>query len=70
VIKKLNENILSFVETFIKTHGYSPSIRDIKTGLRISSTCVVSYHLVKLKKLGLINYTPNIARSIVIVKTI
>ncbi|KKN78112.1 hypothetical protein LCGC14_0353390 [marine sediment metagenome] len=54
----------AFICDFIKQNGYSPSTRDIKKGIPLSSVSVVVYHRDKLVKHGLISYTPERVRSI------
>ena len=58
------ENILHFIHGFIDERGYSPTVRDILKGCKISSTAVVQYHLNVLEKEKRIHRDPEIFRSI------
>ena len=56
----------NFIVSFIKQNGYSPSIRDIVKGTGVGSTNTANYWKKKLRDDGLIDYNPNISRSIVV----
>lgn len=58
------ESILSYIEEFVQKHGYSPSIRDIQTSLKISSTSVVAYNLKALQEKGKLDREGKISRGI------
>lgn len=60
-----DREVLECIEGFIKSHGYSPSLREI------SKTCYMSLasvqrHVCKLLDLGYIDITPKTPRSIVV----
>ena len=44
--------VLEFIEDFMKTNSYPPSVRDMCAGLGISSTATIVYHLRKLESQG------------------
>ena len=46
--------ILEFVNQFVQTNGYAPSVREIGAAVGLSSTASVSYHLNQLKAKGLL----------------
>ena len=46
------ENVFIFIEKYITSHGYGPSVREICEGLGLSSTATVHYHLRALEKAG------------------
>jgi repressor LexA len=58
------ENILNYIQGFVQEHGYSPSIRDIQTNLKISSTSVVAYNLKALQEKGKLDRQGKISRGI------
>jgi repressor LexA len=58
------EQAYQFVVEFIHEHGYSPSFREIADGVGINSTRTVSRYLTQLRDRGLVEWTPNIARSL------
>lgn len=55
---------LQFIERYIRRNGYAPSVRDIRDGLTMSNESVVHYHLMKLRKRGVITWDDGVARSI------
>ena len=57
--------ILTFIAGYMRSNGYSPTMREICDGAGISSTSVASYHLVRLERKGYITRTPKLSRSIV-----
>jgi repressor LexA len=59
----MDEHVLSLIETYLQTHGYPPSIRDLGSLLNMQPGSV-AYRLNKLERAGLIRRTPNIARSV------
>jgi repressor LexA len=59
--------ILQFIRKFIDTRGYPPTVRDIVSGCKISSTSVVAYNLAKLETAGYIRRHADISRGIEIV---
>src|SRR5512136_1324655 len=66
-MRKMSERqrrILTYLEDFIRQHGYPPSIRQIQTALGLSSTSVVDYNLTLLEKRNLIRRDAHRSRSI------
>jgi len=63
-LSQRQEQILSYIESFIQRHGYSPSIRDIQLNLSISSTSVVAYNLKALEEKGKLKREDKISRGI------
>jgi repressor LexA len=65
----LNERqraVLRFVVQYAAQHDYAPTIREIQSGLRISSSSIVVGRLEVLQALGYIRRTPHVSRSIVV----
>jgi repressor LexA len=62
--------ILEVLESFQKNAGYPPSIRDIGAEAGISSTSVVNYYLIQLKKLGYIERDEKVSRGIRLIKRV
>lgn len=60
------QTILEFIKAYHAEHGYAPSIRDIQDGLSIKSSNSVWLALVDLRNARLIDWAPNVARSIVV----
>ena len=51
--KKQNET-LTFIKKYIVSHGYSPSVREICSGMNLSSPATAHTHLKELEKKGCI----------------
>lgn len=64
---KKQREILSFIENFIKEHGYSPSYREIMVGLNYTSVATVALHVNSLIKRGHIVKRDHEARSLEVV---
>lgn len=65
---KKQKELLSFIETFIGEHGYSPSYREIMAGLNYTSVATVSLHVNNLIKRGHLVKRDHSARSLEVVK--
>jgi repressor LexA len=64
---KKQKELLNFIETFIQEHGYSPSYREIMTGLKYNSVATVALHVNSLIKRGHIRKRDRSARSLEVV---
>lgn len=64
---KKQKEILSYIETFIAEHGYSPSYREIMTGLNYTSVATVALHVNSLIKRGHLLKRDHSARSLEVV---
>lgn len=62
-MKYRDEDILRFIRAYSKAHRYSPSVRDIRDGVGMSSTSVVSNRLNDLVRRGLLVRPEGIARA-------
>jgi len=58
-----DEAFLSYIADFWQEHNYSPSVRDIKAALKLSSVSVVAYRLHNLREDGKLFFDDNITRS-------
>ena len=56
--------ILSYIQTYIRDHGYGPSIREICAGTGLTSTATVHYHLKRLADDGKLVIDPGKKRAI------
>lgn len=65
---KKQQELLSFIETFIAEHGYSPSYREIMSGLNYTSVATVSLHINNLIRRGHLQKRDRSARSLEVVK--
>jgi repressor LexA len=64
---KKQREILTFIESFITEHGYSPSYREIMTGLKYNSVATVALHVNSLIQRGHLRKRDHSARSIELV---
>ncbi len=61
---KKQKELLTFIEQFIAEHGYSPSYREIMSGLSYTSVATVSLHVNNLIKRGHLLKRDHSARSL------
>lgn len=64
---KKQRELLTFIQTFISEHGYSPSYREIMAGLNYTSVATVALHVNNLIKRGHIKKRDYSARSLEVV---
>ena len=65
---KKQRELLTFIEIFIGEHGYSPSYREIMTGLNYTSVATVALHVNSLIKRGHLRKRDHSARSLEVVE--
>lgn len=65
---KKQKELLSFIQTFIDEHGYSPSYREIMSGLQYTSVATVALHVNNLIKRGHLRKRDHLARSLEVVE--
>ena len=58
------KRIYDFIVEYISRHNYSPTVREICTGVNLKSTSTVHHHLLVLEDNGLIRMGCNKVRSI------
>src|ERR1700689_5936065 len=64
---KKQRELMSFIESFIAEHGYSPSYREIMSGLNYTSVATVALHVNSLIKRGHLRKRDHSARSLEVV---
>lgn len=64
---KKQKELLGFIQNFIAEHGYSPSYREIMTGLNYTSVATVALHVNSLIKRGHLQKRDRSARSLEVV---
>jgi SOS-response transcriptional repressor LexA len=64
---KKQRQLLTYIEGFIKEHGYSPSYREIMNGLNYTSVATVALHVNNLIKRGHLRKRDHSARSLEVV---
>lgn len=62
------EQVLEFIRASIRANGYPPTVREICTGLDLSSPSTVHAHLANLERLGLIKRDPTKPRALDVVR--
>lgn len=65
---KKQRELLVFIERFIGEHGYSPSYREIMSGLNYTSVATVSLHVNSLIRRGHLHKRGRSARSLEVVR--
>ena len=65
---KKQRELLGFIESWIAEHGYSPSYREIMSGLNYTSVATVALHVNSLIKRGHLVKRDHSARSLEVVK--
>ncbi len=66
---KKQKELLEFIRGFIAEHGYSPSYREIMTGLNYTSVATVSLHVGNLIKRGHLRKRDKSARSLEVLES-
>jgi REP element-mobilizing transposase RayT len=61
------QNVLTFVEDFLRGHGFPPTMREIGDAIGLANINAVRGHLAALEKKGYITRAPDKARSIQVV---
>ena len=61
---KKQKKVLEAIKTFIKDHGYPPTVRDIMKIMGLKSTAGIQRHLENLREKSLINRKKGVSRSI------
>ncbi|MEO6760785.1 MAG: hypothetical protein ABI220_00195 [Candidatus Saccharimonadales bacterium] len=64
---KKQKELLEFIAGFIAEHGYSPSYREIMTGLNYTSVATVALHVGNLIKRGHLRKRDRSARSLEVI---
>lgn len=68
-LTKRQKEILDFIESFLDTHGYSPSFEEIASFFQFRSLATVHEHLTNLESKGYIRKNYNESRSIELMRT-
>ncbi|MDZ7744533.1 MAG: hypothetical protein U5K77_02105 [Candidatus Saccharibacteria bacterium] len=67
---KKQRELLTFIDEFIKEHGYSPSYREIMSSLNYNSVATVALHVNNLIKRGHLHKRDRSARSLEVVESV
>ena len=63
-LSKKQRSILDYIDSFLNSNNYPPTVRDIMRGCGISSTSVVDYNLKVLEKNGHVRRRREVSRGI------
>ena len=63
-LTKKQISLLNFIQDFTEENGYSPSYREVMTGLGLSSVSAVAEHINNLVDKGVLKKVPGSARSL------
>jgi hypothetical protein len=66
---KKQKELLNYIETFIAEHGYSPSYREIMSGMHYTSVATVSLHVGNLIQRGHLRKRDHSARSLEVMQS-
>ena len=66
-LTKKQTAVYNFIKEFIAENSYSPSYRDIMSGLGLSSVSAVAEHVDNLVRIGALRKAPGAARSLEVV---
>jgi SOS-response transcriptional repressor LexA len=66
---KKQKELLDYIDAFITEHGYSPSYREIMSGLEYTSVATVALHVGNLIKRGHLRKRDHSARSLEVVRS-
>ena len=66
-LTKKQKQIVDFISVFLEENDYSPSYREIMSGLGLSSVSAVAEHVENLIAKGVLTKTPGAARSLEVV---
>ena len=63
-LTKKQKQIVDFITDFLKQNNYSPTYREIMSGLGLSSVSAVAEHIDNIVAKGVLKKTPGSARSL------
>ncbi len=61
------EQLLSFIKTYLNDNGYPPTVREMCKAIKVSSTSTIFYYLNKLENSNKIRKNPNKNRALEVV---
>jgi repressor LexA len=63
-LTKRQKQLFDYIESYLRRHGYAPTLEEIGAHFRLSSVATVHKHLTNLEQKGLIRRTWNHSRAI------
>jgi len=59
-----DQDILDFIEQYVRVHGFSPSLADIGRGVGLTSRSAILRRISKLRERGKLTYMDGVPRTI------
>lgn len=60
--------IMDAIDEFLRTHQYAPSLRDVARAVGMTPNGAIKWQLDRMKKAGYIDWVPNEARTLHVVR--
>ena len=67
---EVQQQLMAFIQQFDAENGYPPTVRDMQTGVGISSPSMVNHNLQHLVRLGYIERDAHTSRGVRVVKSL
>ena len=67
MLSKRQKQVFDFINKFIETHDYAPSLEEIASHFKLSAVSTIHYHIQELTKKGLLSKRSNVNRSLEVV---
>ena len=67
MLSKRQKQVFDFINKFIETHDYAPSLEEIASHFKLSAVSTIHYHVQELTKKGLLSKRSNVNRSLEVV---
>ena len=64
LLTKKQKEVLSFVQSFTKKHGYGPSLKEIQEAMEFTSHSTAQFHINQLAEKGFLKKSSGVARGI------
>ncbi|MBI2464478.1 transcriptional repressor LexA [Candidatus Peregrinibacteria bacterium] len=64
LLTKKQKEVLDFVQSFSKEHGYGPSLKEIQKAMKFTSHSTAQFHINKLAEKGFLKKSSGVARGI------
>lgn len=64
LLTKKQKEVLDFVQSFTKEHGYGPSLKEIQMAMEFTSHSTAQFHINQLAKKGFLKKSSGVARGI------
>lgn len=69
MLTKKQQNVFDYIETFMKQHGYGPTVREVQLGLGYKSSSTIHGFMTQLEEKGYIERIQSSPRALKILKS-